>query len=238
MQVQRKPLGTAPAHALLILLLGTASVAWGQPVPTGSGLKELLEEMKQSAMRYEGHLPDFNCTQSTTRKKPGSGGGKEWQTVDSFEEWVSFASSGQVTKKLVTRNGKPAKKNSPRGMIENQVLASAIVPQGIFGAKAQARFEWDHWETRAEHSVAVIRYGAIGFNDPDGKTRYELKVSGRVSFDVTTVSLVCAESFRVGPPSYPFGPVSLETDYAAIVLVDRTLILPTFALMAGSRGKI
>lgn len=188
-------------------------------------------------MRYQGHLPDFSCTEVTVRKEDSSGKGANWRALDTLEESVSFASSGRVSKTLVKKNGRPTTSRKPGGLIENAALSGAIVPRGIFGAKAQPRFDWDHWETQSEHRIAVIAYRALGENYPDGKTRYELKVTGRILFDDTAGNLVRTESSSVGPPGYPFGEVRLETDYAPVTIADRELILPIRAVMTTVRGK-
>jgi hypothetical protein len=188
-------------------------------------------------MRYEGHLPDFTCTEVTVRKEDSSANGTNWRTVDTFEELVSFASNGRVSKKLVKRNGRPTTKSRPGGLTENAVLAGAIVPRGIFGKNAQPKFEWDHWETRSDHRIAVIAYKAVGFNYPDGKTRYELKVIGRIFYDDTAGDLIRTESSNTGPPGYPFGEVRVDIDYAPVTLSDRELILLTSSVMTTTRGK-
>jgi hypothetical protein len=230
------PLAMTGAHSLLFTLI-TACSAFAQPAPDAVALDALLVRMKASAMRYEGHLPDFTCTEITVRKEDRSGNEAKWRTVDTLEELVSFASSGRVSKKLVKRNGRPTTSNQPGGLIENAVLSGAIVPQGIFGAKSKPRFDWDHWESRSEHPIAVLAYHAMGVNYPDGKTRYELKVSGRIFFDDTAGNLVRTESSSVGPPGYPFGEVRVELEYAPVTISDRELILPTRAVMTTARGK-
>jgi hypothetical protein len=225
------------AHSLLFTLIATCSGAFAQPAPEAASLEALLVRMKASAMRYEGHLPDFTCTEVTVRKEDRSGNGANWRTVDTLEELVSFASSGRVSKKLVKRNGRPTTSNKPGGLIENAVLSGAIVPQGIFGAKSKPKFDWDHWEPRSGHPIPVIAYQAVGVNYPDGKTRYELKVSGRIFFDETAGNLARTESSSVGPRGYPFGEVRVEMDYAPVTISDRELILPTRAVMTTARGK-
>jgi len=224
------------AHSLFTLIATCPSV-FAQPAPDVAALDALLVRMNASAMRYQGHLPDFTCTEVTVRKEDRSGNGVNWRTMDTLEELVSFASNGRVSKTLVKKNGRPTTRNTPGGLIENAVLSGAIVPRGIFGAKAQPKFDWDHWETRSEHRIAVIAYQAVGENYPDGKTRYELKVTGRIVFDDTAGNLVRTESSSVGPPGYPFGEVRVETDYALVTISDRELILPTKAVMTTARGK-
>jgi hypothetical protein len=230
-------LARTSAPSLVLTLIATCQGVFAQPSPDAAALEALLVRIKASAMRYQGHLPDFTCTEVTVRKEDSSGEGANWRTLDTLEEVVSFASSGRVSKTLVKKNGRPTTRNKPGGLIENAVLSGAIEPRGIFGAKAEPKFDWDHWETRSDHRIAVIAYRAVGENYPDGKTRYQLKVTGRIVFDDTTGNLVRTESSSVGPPGYPFGEVRVETDYAQVTISGRELILPTKAVMTTSRGK-
>ena len=83
----------------------------------------------------------------------------------------------------------------------------------------------------------MIGYRAVGENYPDGKTRYQLQVTGQIIFDDTAGDLVRTESSSVGPRGYPFGETRVETDYARVTISDRELILPTKAVMTTVRGK-
>lgn len=224
-------------HRVFFTLIAASSGLLAQPAPDAAALDNLLERMKTSAMRYERHLPDFTCTEITVRKEDKSGKGANWRTLDTLEEVVSFASNGRVSKSLVKRNGRPATSGKPGGLTENAVLSGAIVPQGLFGAKSHATFTWDHWEKASSRRVAVVAYQAVGENYPDGKTRYELKVSGRIFFDEAAGNLLRTESSNVGPPGYPLGEVRVETDYAPVTVADRELILPTRTVMTTVRGK-
>ena len=230
-------LAVTGAHRLFFTLIAASSGLFSQPAPDAAALDALLERMKASAMRYDRHLPDFTCTEITVRQEDRSGKGAGWRTLDTLEEVVSFASNGRVSKKLVKRNGRPTTGGQPGGLTENAVLSGAIVPHGLFGAKSHATFTWDHWDTAPNRRIAVIAYQAVGENYPDGKTRYELKVRGRIFFDDTAGNLLRTESSNVGPPGYPLGEVRVETDYAPVTVTDRELILPTRTVMTTVRGK-
>lgn len=156
--------------------------------------------------------------------------------MDTFEELVSFASDGRITKKVIKVNGRPSTKKRHE-LTENAILSGAIVPRGVFGKNTQSNFVWDHWETKAEHQIGVIAYTAVGFNYPDGKTKYELKVTGRIFHDDSAGYLIRAESSSIGPPGYAFGEVRTETNFASVSLSDRALILPTTSIMTTKIGK-
>lgn len=229
--------GSRAARRAIFILIVSATAVRPQTAPGSIRLQDLLDRIKASAMRYEGYLPDFTCTEVTVKKEDNSGIGTNWRTTDTLEEVVSFASDGRVSKKLTKRNGRPVSRARVGGLSENAVLASAIVPRGIFGPKSSARFEWDHWETKLDHRIAVIAYKSVGFNYPNGKTRYELKVTGRIFYDETDGVLVRMESSNIGPPGYPFGETRQELNYEPITLSGRELILPTVAVMTTARGK-
>jgi hypothetical protein len=64
-----------------------------------------------------------------------------------------------------------------------------------------------------------------------------LKVSGRIFYDDTVGNLSRTESSSAGPPGYVFGEMRLETDYALVMLSDRSLILPASAVITTTRGQ-
>jgi hypothetical protein len=79
------------ACSLCFALVTTCLDALAQPAPDKAALDELLERIKASAMRYDGHPPDFTCTEVAIPKEDSSNGGAEWRPVDTLEELVSFA---------------------------------------------------------------------------------------------------------------------------------------------------
>jgi hypothetical protein len=232
----RPAITQAPFWVLALFAAGANGFA--QPAPDAPAFDALMARIAESAMRYQGRLPDFSCTEVTVRMEENkSKSGTNWRTLDTLEEAVSFASTGRISKTLVKKNGRPTTSNKAGGLTENGVLSDAIVPRGIFGAKAQAKFAWDHWETRADHRIAVIAYQAAGENYPDGKTLYELKVTGRIDFDDTAGDLIRTELSSVGPPGYPFAEVRVETDYGPVRISDRELILPRGAVVTAVSGQ-
>jgi hypothetical protein len=99
------------APFLVFTLIVTCLGVFAQPAPDAAALDSLLARTKASAMRYEGHLPDFMCTEVTVRKEDIPGNSANWRTLDTLEEVVSFASSGRVSKMLLKKNGRPTTKN-------------------------------------------------------------------------------------------------------------------------------
>src|SRR5580704_12486368 len=85
-------------RGLAFTLIAACPGVFGQTAPDAAALDALLVRVKASAMRYQGHLPDFTCTEVTVRKEDSFGNGANWRMLDTLEELVSFASSGHVSK--------------------------------------------------------------------------------------------------------------------------------------------
>jgi hypothetical protein len=64
---------TSTSSVVITLILACPG-AFAQPAPDAAALDALLMRMKASAMRYQGHLPDFSCTEITVRKEDSSEG--------------------------------------------------------------------------------------------------------------------------------------------------------------------
>jgi hypothetical protein len=221
------------------IVLTTVTAIRAQAPPDPTQLQELITRARASAMRYEGHLPDFNCTKVTDRWEDGSGTGNQWKKRDTLEEAVAFGRNGQTLMKVLKINGKPSTRSRGRlgGVTEDALLAGAIVPQGVFGRQAQAQLEWDGWQMRGDRRIAVLNFRAKGENYPDGKTRWELKVTGKLFFDPSAGDVVRIEVSQEGPPGYPFKESGWTMDYVPVVLSGRQLILPVNGVFHSLRGR-
>jgi hypothetical protein len=224
---------------ILSIVLATVTAIRAQAPPDPEQLQELINRARASAMRYQGHLPDFNCTKVTDRWEDSSGTGNKWKKRDTLEEAVAFGRSGQTLMKVLKINGEPSTRNRGRlgGVIEDSLLAGAIVPEGVFGRQAQAELEWDGWQMRGGRRIAVLDFRGKGVNYPDGKTGWELKVTGKLFFDPSTVDVVRIEVSQVGPPGYPFKESGWTMDYAPQVLSGRELVLPVSGVSHSTRGR-
>ena len=115
---------------LLCTLLACIAVplsAQSAAPPDAAEQQELLRQIRASAMRFQGHLPDFLCTKLTQRFEDHSGTGHSFKLRDTLEESVVFSSNGQTAIKLVKLNDKLT--NRPRfglrgigGVIEDALL--------------------------------------------------------------------------------------------------------------------
>src|ERR1700691_2637654 len=103
----------SPAWAVCAFLL-MAGFSSAQPAPppssepappSPSDQRMLLARVRQEALRYQRELPDFLCTQLTTRSVDQTGTGKHWKKRDTLEVEDVYV-SGFVNPKLSRLNGR------------------------------------------------------------------------------------------------------------------------------------
>jgi len=165
-QLDKMRLKGSPGWAFCAWLLMTGSSS-AQPVPAlPSGpappslndQRILLARVRQEALRYQRELPDFLCTQLTTRAVDDTGSGKHWKRRDTLEVEDVYV-SGFVNHKLIQLNGMPPHKNYQQltGFLSETVLHSVgFLPAWLFGPQAQTQFEWIREATLDGRRVQVF----------------------------------------------------------------------------------
>lgn len=216
----------------------------GQPADAPMPAAEqqaLTAKIKTQALRFEGQLPDFIATEAEARFEDNSGTGKKWKQRDVLEMQVYFAQGGQTVLKLQKKDGKPAGKDYVRsgGMIDPEFLHGAILPVHLFGPVADPAFEWVRWDQIDGRRVAVLAFKAKPFikNYPDGKHGYLITFHGIVYADPSDGMPWRLEVEGVGPPGYPFQESGWDTDYRAVQISGRELVLPVKAVSRLRRGN-
>jgi hypothetical protein len=198
------------------------------PPDTDSQAK-IIAALTSRALQYEGHLPDFVCTKVTTRSTDSTGSGDHLKQRDVLEERVSF-SEGRAVYTLLKISGNPTKNHAkrPAGLIEDNLLASAIAPTWIFGPRAPVTFEWSRWdaiEGKPAHVIA-FRVAPSITNHPDGKTPYLVGFHGLAWVRAADNTLLRLESHTDGPPGYPFRDSGSIIDYGSVDLSGSQFLLP------------
>ena len=231
------PLGAAVASAWLAVSIAAAQVP---SPPDPASYVELIANFRKSAMRYQGHLPDFICIETTTRSVDATGTGNHLKQRDVLVEQVSF-SRGRSVFKLLSINGKPTKKTPGKtgGVIENSLLQGLIVPNNYFGAKAPVTLTWVRWDTIKGKPAEVFSFTVAPSvtNYPDGKTPWLLGMHGLVWASTSDESLIRLESDEDAPPHYPFRNNRTEVDYEPVDIAGTQFVLPVQAVTGGLTGK-
>jgi hypothetical protein len=145
--------------ALLVTILpGWIMLGQDTTAPDANKSREISARISQVALRYEGQLPDFSCTQLTDRYRDDSGTGRQWKRQDTLEEAFNYL-GGRASFKLVKINGKPPGKFHlfENGLGSQGVFNAALVPSHIFDTRVHARFDFQRDETRDARGKAGIR---------------------------------------------------------------------------------
>ena len=121
----------------------------------------MLALITGSALRYQGEVPDFTCTELITRSEASAkippGTPPHWKVRDKLEEVLSFV-EGQENHTLILVNGKPTRytHESLDGMRSDGLLQFVMVPNWIFGPLSQTRFDWVRWDKINGRRMAVF----------------------------------------------------------------------------------
>src|SRR5580658_6523200 len=75
---------------LLATILAAGVWAQSDRAPDASQQESMLARITEHSLHSQDQLPDFICTQLTTRSEDRTGKGKRWKKVDSLEVEFSF----------------------------------------------------------------------------------------------------------------------------------------------------
>lgn len=208
--------------------------------PDAAEQARIIAALRESAMRYQGHLPEFICTSVTTRKEDSSGTGARMRQRDVLEERVIFY-RGREDYTILNVNGKPTKKthDSVGGMFESGLLGMAIVPNYLFGARAPVTLQWSRWDQidgKPAHVIAFTVAPSV-YNRPDGKTTFLIGFHAFAWISASDNSLIRLEEQTDGPPGYPFRNDGDIIDYGAVDISGTKFLLPIKAVTFGQAGK-
>ena len=225
---------------VLIPLVLLAQSPDAQAPPDSAEQFRIIAELRKSAMRYQGHLPDFLCTKVTTRSTDQTGTGEHMKQQDVLEERVAF-SRGRAVYTLVKINDKPTKKTHEKlgGMIEDDLIASSLVPNYLFGPRAPVTFEWKRWDTVDGKQAHVIAYQVKPsvLNYPDGRTPYLLGFHGFAWVSASDSSLLRLEEHDDAPPGYPIVDGGNTIDFETVSISGAAFLLPVRGTTFGRVGK-
>lgn len=145
---------------LVLAFLTAAAFAQNAPdPPPDRALQQgLILRLQQNALEAQSRLPDFICTQRTTRNEDKSGKGDRWKKRDTLEVEFSFVDR-RPHWRLMKINGKTTRKqydDLDRGFISDALLQYFSLPGGLFGEKSGTIFEWERWGRIGAKRVAVF----------------------------------------------------------------------------------
>lgn len=203
-----------------------------QTPPSANDQRVLLARVRQEALRYQRELPDFLCTQLTTRSVDDSATGKHWKRRDSLEVEDVYV-SGFVNHKLIQLNGMPPHKDYRQltGFLSETVLHSVgFLPAWLFGPQAKTQFDWVKESILDGRRVQVF---SIHLAASDSKLTISTPrqsfiagIDGTIFVDAVSAVVRRLEIQMDLPPACSIQEGALAIDYARVDISGRQFFLP------------
>ena len=157
-------------------ILAVSLRAQSERPPDANAQASILARITEHSLHSQDQLPDFICTQLTTRSEDRSGRGNRWKQVDTLEVEFSFIER-HPRWKLLKVNEKTTRRSYDQlqnGFLSDAILQFFSLPDSIFGEQARTQFAWNRWDKidgrRMEvFSLRVLaRYSQLAFTNDYG----------------------------------------------------------------------
>ena len=211
------------------------------PPPSSEEQAAILDEVREYALTYSANLPDFICTQVTTRfaaPLPGtryggaSGDSPRWQQLDKLTIRLSYFQQKEDYK-LILQNNTPTQVDYKKLGGATSYGDFGTMMRQVFERHTETRFEWDHWGT-----LRGKRVMAFGYKVALSNSEYHIGVKeenqfitvgyhGLVEVDKETHKIMRVTSIADDiPPGFPIRHVESTLDYDYVELSGRPFLLP------------
>jgi len=195
----------------------------------------MLARITEHSLHSQDQLPDFICTQLTTRSEDKSGKGTRFKKVDSLE--VEFSFIGRKPRwNLLKVNEKPTHRTYDQlqnGFLSDAILQFFSLPDSIFGVDAGTQFAWNRWDKLDGKRMEVFSLRVLARDSQLAFTNnYGSKVVGfhGVMFaDPATQTVMRIELKLDLPSDFPARECSLDVDYGNVIIAEHEFLLPVKA---------
>jgi hypothetical protein len=235
----------------ILSLIATVVAASAQAPPELAEKTAKLEAIREQALAYSSHLPNFICTQvtrreiaiapealtgvKTSRNEPGSVRGLgQWQLSDTVEEQLTFFDRRE-NYKLLKLNGKLAApgQSPPAGLASTGEFGTTL--DSIFEPETQAQFEWKRWDNLRGRPVSVFTYRVEKSRSMSQLSTPSSHVTvayhGLIYADRDTKTVLRLTTEAEAPPDFPLQDVTHILDYAVVSIAGERHVLPSFSEM-------
>jgi hypothetical protein len=203
--------------------------------PDTNAQQSMLARITEHALHSQDQLPDFICTQLTTRSEDRSKKGNRWKKLDTLE--VEFSFIGRHPRwKLLKVNEKTTRRSYDElqnGFLSDSILQFFSLPDSIFGKQTRTQFAWSRWDNidgrRMEvFSLRVLaRYSQLAFTNSYGSR--VVGFHGLMYADPATQTMVRLELQLDLPSDFTARECSLDVDYGDVTIAEHHFLLPVKA---------
>ncbi|HTX40036.1 MAG TPA: hypothetical protein VME43_33685 [Bryobacteraceae bacterium] len=212
------------------------------PAPSQEDQANILEEIRQHALDYSSHLPNYICLQQTKRHIDPTGNGN-WQLSDRVVERLTYYEQKE-NYKVVTINDAPVTTEIPHDKLPGAKSSGEFgsILREIFQPDTQTEFQWERWTRLGPRVMYVfayrIRQQRYGIRDDESKQEIHVGYHGLVYADrdsknVMRLTLICDDI----PPDFPIHDVSLRLDYDFTDISGQQFLLPYHSELHSREGR-
>jgi len=220
-----------------------------QPIPPPDSVRqaEIIQSMREYAMNYASHLPNFFCVE-VTRQNVDPNGGDNYRSSGVIWAKVGY-NEGRDYYNVYSINGKMAETTM------DNVKTGGATSTGEFGSQmkeifephSQAEFGWDHWATLRKRRMAVFNYfidsGHSSFtisygSDKADEQRIVTAYRGLIYADANTgeIDRIKFEAVDI-PRSFPVTATSEILDYDLVPISGQQFVLPVTGKLYMKAGR-
>lgn len=224
---------------LVLPFIGALAFAQATPdaAPERSAQQAILLRLQKSALEAQARLPDFICTQLTTRTEDKTGKGEHWKKRDTLEIEFTFVDR-RPHWKLVKINGKKTRRtyeNLESGFVSDALLQYFSLPGGLFGAKSGTIFSWSRWD-----QIDLKRVAVFGIRVPAESSQLELSNAwshrivgfhGLMYVDPEAAQILRLEVTLDTPRDIGVRASDVTVDYGAVPIGAEKFLLPIRAVV-------
>jgi hypothetical protein len=219
----------------LAVLLIPPLYAQNERAPDANAQASMLARITEHSLHSQDQLPDFICTQLTTRSEDRSGKGNRWKKLDTLEVEFSFVGR-QPRWKLLRVNEKPTRRSYDdlqNGFLSDSILQFFSLPDSIFGEQARTQFAWNRWDQIDGRRMEVFslrvqaRYSQLAFSNNYGSR--VVGFHGLMYADPATQTVMRLELQLDLPSDFPARECSLDVDYGPVTIGEHEFLLPVKA---------
>jgi hypothetical protein len=214
-------------------LVAASLCAQSERPPDANERDSMLARITEHSLHSQDQLPDFICTQLTTRSEDRNG--KGWKKVDTLEVEFSFIGK-QPRWKLLKVNEKTTRRSYDQlqtGFLSDSMLQFFSLPDSIFGEQVRTQFAWSRWDKLDGRRMEVFslrvpaRSSQLAFTNDYGSR--VVGFHGLMYADPATQTVVRLELQLDMPPDFAARECSLDVDYGPVTIAEHQFLLPVKA---------
>jgi hypothetical protein len=211
------------------------------PGPDAREQGRILQDVREYALDYVKHLPNFICTQ-VTRRYVDPSGLEFWHLLDTVTAKLSYFEQKENYKVIMVGNRAVDTSMDKIGGATSSGEFGSMMRE-IFSPDSEAQFEWDHWGKLRGKLMYVFSYRV-----PQARSRWRVVYENSQSIvpgyrglvyiekDTLAVMRITLEGEDI-PPTFPVQQAMTSLDYDYQDISGQQFVLPLKAEIRMRSGK-